>query len=84
MLTRIPTDDGEIVVCGDIGTAVVGKCSRCGSSFLRGIFPQSTCNRCSMAGPSIVYTSKGTFVDGKCSICKKSMKGCRCGKEDDI
>mgnify|MGYP001595056727 CR=1 FL=1 len=82
MLTRIPTDEGEIIVCGDVGTAVVSKCVRCGSSFLRGI-PQSTCDRCSMAGPSIVYTSKGTFIDGKCSVCKKTEKRCKCKEDED-
>ena len=83
MLTRIPTDEGEIIVCGDVGTAVVSECARCGSSFLRWIWPQSTCDRCSMAGPSIVYTNNGIFIDGKCSVCKKTEKRCKCREEDD-
>lgn len=59
MLTRIPTEDGEIIVAGDIGVAVVETCSRFGCKFLRGIWPQSKCGQCSISEGHHMWSARG-------------------------
>ena len=39
-------------------TAVVEICKRCGEKFLRGIYPQSICEQCSIKQKPKVYISK--------------------------
>ena len=43
-------------------TAVLEKCKKCGQQFLRGIFPQRTCEQCEMRVGKIVYTAKSNKI----------------------
>ena len=37
---------------------IIAKCVKCGKSFPKGIWTQSTCEQCSMKQPQKIYTYK--------------------------